>query len=210
MISPEFMLHFVSFLCENQNTSAKKILEKNNFRIIVNANPDGRIEVEKGEYCRRTNKNKIDLNRNWDYYFGNEINISEENSGLKPFSEFETIFIRDTIKEFNAKLFLTIHSGTMALFHPYAFSHGGFQNKLNQDKMKEVLGILKNKFCKNCDMGSPSALIGYQSSGTCLDYIYDNFKVPYSLAWEIYSNEREFIELEEHLKIQNALNQSNF
>ena len=148
MISPEFILHFITFLCENQNTSAKKILEKNKFRIVVNANPYGRLMVENGDYCRRTNKNNIDLNRNWDYYFGKNINQSEENSGKKAFSEIESVFIRDTIKNFNAKLFLTVHSGTLALFHPYAYMHEGFQNKLNQDKMKEILGLLKMKYCK--------------------------------------------------------------
>lgn len=208
MISPEFMLHFVTFLCENQNTSAKKILEKNNFRIVVNANPNGRIKVENGDYCRRTNNNNIDLNRNWDYFFGKDINQSEENSGKKPFSEVESVFIRDTIKNFNAKLFLTVHSGTMALFHPYAYSHKRDHNEINLDKMKEILNKLQQKYCKNCDMGSPSALIGYQSSGTCLDYIYDNFKVPYSLAWEIYSNERVFVELKEQINKQNLQEKS--
>jgi hypothetical protein len=208
MISPEFMLHFITYLCENQNSLAKKILEKNNFRIIVNANPNGRLMVENGEYCRRTNENEIDLNRNWDYYFGKNINQSEENSGRKAFSEIESVFVRDTIKNFNAKLFLSIHSGTLALFHPYAYMHEGYQNTLNQKKMKEILGLLKSKYCKNCDMGAPSVLIGYQSSGTCLDYIYDNYKVPYSLAWEIYTNERDFIELKEHIDNKNLAEKS--
>jgi len=65
--------------------------------------------------------------------------------------------------------------------------------------MKEILGIIKKKYCSNCDMGAPSKLIGYKSSGTCLDYIYDNLKVPYSLAWEIYTNERLFPELNNYL-----------
>ncbi len=65
--------------------------------------------------------------------------------------------------------------------------------------MKEILGIIKKNYCKNCDLGAPSKLIGYKSSGTCLDYIYDNMKVPYSFAWEIYTNERVFTELENHL-----------
>ena len=131
MISPEFMLLFITFLCENQKNSSKKILEKNNFRIIINANPDGRIKVEEGEYCRRTNNNNIDLNRNWDYFFGREINKSEENSGTRPFSEIESQFIRDTISKFDAKLFLTVHSGTMALFHPYAYLHKGSMFLIN-------------------------------------------------------------------------------
>lgn len=122
MISTETMLAFIKFLCEKkENPVAKRLLESNNFRIFVNANPTGRMQVEKGDYCKRTNGNDVDINRNWDYFFGKEITMSEENSGLSAFSEIETKFIRDAIKDFNSKLFLSVHSGTLALFHPYAY-----------------------------------------------------------------------------------------
>ena len=62
--------------------------------------------------------------------------------------------------------------------------------------MKTISEKIKNEFCSVCKVGPPSKLIGYKSSGTCLDYIYDNYKVPYSLAWEIYSNEVIFPEME--------------
>lgn len=122
MISSETMFSFIKFLCEKKDSSvAKRLLEANNFRIIVNANPTGRMEVEKGDYCKRTNGNDVDINRNWDYFFGKEITMSEENSGQTAFSETETKFILDAIKDFGAKLFLSVHSGTLALFHPYAY-----------------------------------------------------------------------------------------
>lgn len=76
--------------------------------------------------------------------------------------------------------------------------------------MKEILTVIKRKYCNNCDMGSPAKLIGYKSSGTCLDYIYDNLKVPYSLAWEIYTNEREFPELKTHLLKEAKTSKINF
>jgi len=121
MISAETMFTFIKFVCEKKENAAKRLLESNKFRIIVNANPNGRIQVEKGDYCKRSNLNDVDINRNWDYFFGKEITLFEENSGKSAFSEIETTFIRDAIKEFNAKLFLTMHSGTLALFHPYAY-----------------------------------------------------------------------------------------
>ena len=65
--------------------------------------------------------------------------------------------------------------------------------------MYKVLNEIKGKYCSVCHVGPPSKLIGYKSSGTCLDYIYDNFKVPYSLAWEIYSSEEPFVELKSFL-----------
>jgi hypothetical protein len=66
--------------------------------------------------------------------------------------------------------------------------------------MKTVLNQIKNNFCPVCDVGAPSKLIGYTSRGTCLDYIYDKLRVPYSLAWEIYSNEKDFPEMNAYSK----------
>lgn len=87
----------------------------------MNANPYKRIEVEKGDFCIRGNPNNVDINRNWDFHWGKNIETQEENPGKKPFSELETVFIKESIRKFNPKLFLTIHSGEYSLFHPYAF-----------------------------------------------------------------------------------------
>jgi len=38
--------------------------------------------------------------------------------------------------------------------------------------------------------------IGYQSSGTCLDYVYEKLNVPYAFAFEIYTDETKLPELE--------------
>jgi hypothetical protein len=72
--------------------------------------------------------------------------------------------------------------------------------------MKNISNIIKNKFCSACKVGPPSKEIGYKSSGTCLDYIYTNYTVPYSLAWEIYSNETDFPELNYAKSIFNQKN----
>lgn len=65
--------------------------------------------------------------------------------------------------------------------------------------MTEVLNFVMDSYCNNtCHSGPPSKLIGYKSSGTCLDYIYKNLSVPYSFAWEIYSDEKAFPALDEY------------
>jgi len=74
--------------------------------------------------------------------------------------------------------------------------------------MKRVLNQIKNKFCPVCDVGAPSQLIGYESRGTCLDYVYDNYKIPYSLAWEIYTNEKSFKNLDDYVK-ENSIKKEN-
>ena len=48
--------------------------------------------------------------------------ISQTNSGDLPFSETETQAIKDSLERFNPKVFLTVHSGAMGMYIPYAYS----------------------------------------------------------------------------------------
>ena len=143
--------------------------------------------VLKGEYCRRTNPNNVDLNRNWDYEFGKMIEMKEENPGTKPFSEIETRFLKKLAEDFKPEIFLSLHSGIFSLFHPYAFHKK--DPGVNRDFMVNGLKLIKDKYCTNCLLGSAAKLIGYQSSGTCIDYLYYILKVPKTFVWEIYTNE---------------------
>ena len=54
--------------------------------------------------------------------------MGEENPGKKPFSEKETLFIKDTVQFFKPKMFLTIHSGMFSMFHPFAYYEGNPTN----------------------------------------------------------------------------------
>jgi len=131
LIAVETTFHFLKFLCKNKETEeVKNLLEKNVLRVNVNANPYKRMEVEKGDFCVRGNPNNVDINRNWNYFWGKNIETGEENPGKKPFSEIETVFIKESIKKFNPKLFLTIHSGEYSLFHPHAFSDEKTENRI--------------------------------------------------------------------------------
>jgi len=122
LISVEFILNFVKYLCMGErNEKYLNLVNSFNFRIIINANPNSRELVEKGEYCRRTNLNFVDINRNWNIFWSNEAGSSEEYPGQSPFSEVETNFINRLIEKFNPKLFLTVHSGAYGLFMPYAY-----------------------------------------------------------------------------------------
>lgn len=197
MISPELLFNFIRFLC--QSRQGYNLLQKNNFRIIVNLNTHGRKLVEEGNYCKRTNLHSVDLNRNWNIEW-DKLTHSQwtEQKGDKPFSEIETQFANKAVESFDPKMFLSVHSGMYALYYPYAFSSE--EPKLNKENMIEALKGIKEKYCRNCQMGSVRNLIGYISSGTCLDYVYDNYKVPYAFAWEIYSDESVNYELENFRK----------
>jgi hypothetical protein len=127
LIAVELLLNFIITLCnsdrtDNSASSINSIIKNFNFRVIINANPNGRDLVEQGEYCKRSNLNNVDINRNWDIFWSKDVSSSaEENPGAKPFSELETEFVKRAVENFNAKLFLTIHSGVYGLYLPYAY-----------------------------------------------------------------------------------------
>jgi hypothetical protein len=123
-----------------KDTEAKDLLSKNIIRIVLNPNSQRKL-VEKGNFCVRVNHNNVDINRNWDYYWGREILLGEENPGPKPFSELEVNFIKDTVQVFQPKLFLTIHSGMFGMFHPFAFYEGEPTNKGNFIYFKKYIFV---------------------------------------------------------------------
>jgi hypothetical protein len=144
------------------------------------------------EYCRRTNLNNVDLNRNWDYNHNKRIELpEEENPGPKPFSETETQFLKFILEQFKAHIYLTVHSGAYGLYHPYAFSEKDDPNIKNYKEIKSALMTVKEKFCHECDVGLAYTYLKYVSSGTSADYAYDKEKlnIPIASIIEIFDGE---------------------
>eukprot|EP01017_Pseudomicrothorax_dubius_P041787 TRINITY_DN672_c0_g1_i1.p1 TRINITY_DN672_c0_g1~~TRINITY_DN672_c0_g1_i1.p1 ORF type:complete len:401 (-),score=117.39 TRINITY_DN672_c0_g1_i1:1081-2217(-) len=204
LISPETGLNLVNTLCglkENPRFNVDSLLEKTEFRIVLNANPESRRAVESGKYCLRENEHGVDLNRNWDdHWEKSEDHQRQTTSGPYPFSEKESSAVRDSLTEFMPKVFLTVHSGTFGMYTPYAYSKK--TAKRNEDAMLEVTNNLNQKYC-NCPCGAAGREVGYVSPGTCLDYAYDQLDVPWSFAWEIYSSERKeqsFLQIQQSAK----------
>jgi len=81
LISSETGLNLAKTLCGVQEYSKDRpfininnLLQTNIFQIVINANPLGRLEVEKGDFCKRTNEHGVDLNRNWDNHWQALVN----------------------------------------------------------------------------------------------------------------------------------------
>ncbi len=70
------------------------------------------------------------------------------------------------------------------MFTPYAYEK--LEPITNKDNMLKALNRLNKDYC-DCKMGPAGLNVGYTSPGTSLDYAYDQLKVPYSYAFEIYS-----------------------
>jgi hypothetical protein len=185
LISPESGLRFIEKVCKDAKFA--EVLKWSSFRIVLIANPQSRLKVEQGDYCLRTNEQGVDLNRNWDDHWeeGDCSNLSETCPGPSPFSEAETVELRDLLHAYKADLFLTVHSGALTLLSSYAYMPG--YPKDNRG-MLAVLDELNEDYCR-CEVGSAASLLQYNCPGTCLDYALEVEKVAFSYAFEIYKEE---------------------
>lgn len=203
LVSSESGLHFLRNLCglgSVPEDSAHKTLASTDFVIVPNANPAGRKLVESGHFCKRTNENGVDLNRNWGNDHRDTVAASmgasddddsngaqQENPGPSGFSEPETQILRDLVQNVYPRLFLSIHSGAYLLGMPFGFS--GSARPDHADEMVSMLSSISSQYCGgSCPYGSLEQVIGYQSKGCSIDYIVQQLKVPFAFTWEIYTD----------------------
>ena len=59
--------------------------------------------------------------------------------------------------------------------------------------MTKINSKVKKHFCPECKQGNSVDVVGYESHGCALDYLFLEKSVPISTAWEIYGeNDRKF------------------
>ena len=102
---------------------------------------DGRELWEKGDLCRRKTASDVDLNRNYDFAWQQQVRFASERiwclfsffslplfgqdkssdmyGGEAPFSEPQAQYIRDRAAEWGPKAFINVHSGEWAIYTPW-------------------------------------------------------------------------------------------
>jgi predicted deacylase len=113
---------WLSHLQKNKNIVPKK----HKVIIIPNLNPDGWINYT------RTNAHGVDLNRNFSVGWQMWANLwfSKIYAGPKPFSEHESIALRDLIQKEKIKKLIDFHMNTNQVFAAY------FNDKLHTKSLK--------------------------------------------------------------------------
>lgn len=212
LISPEVGLKFLQTLCghsEDPDASdlVRRVMDTVDFVIVPNANPLSRKKVEAGEYCKRTNEDGVDLNRNWgDKHRENRTATkgSEMDPGSSGFSEPETQMLRDLILDESPDIFLSVHSGAYLLATPFGYSSS--QKAPNEKAMLDVLQPISEKYCDGgCPFGPLGELLSYQSKGCDLDWVSENLRTPFAFTWEIYAgdNMRGYYIADAHSRAKN-------
>jgi len=189
LIGPETGLMLLKMLCGEESTEKSMLeeaLRESEFQLILNANPGSRVRVEAGEYCLRENPNGVDLNRNWDEKWDLGTSDSADQAhGQRPFSEPETQMVRDLISNFQPTTFLSVHSGTLGLYMPWAYDSQHLATR-NRAAMLSILQDLDATHCK-CPFGAAGKEVGYDCPGTSFDWVFDHLNAHFSFAWEIYA-----------------------
>jgi len=177
-------------LCGQGSGSSRvsALLDKVEFVIVPNANPLGRKKVEDGYYCKRTNEDNVDLNRNWgDEHRGDAMKFmgDEMDPGPNGFSEPETQILKELAEEVRPDVYLSIHTGAYLLGAPYGYTASKVAP--NEAAMVEILKPISDKYCGGgCPYGGLAELIGYDSMGCDVDYMAEQEKTPFAYTWEIY------------------------
>lgn len=126
---------------------------------------------------------------------GNHLPGDETHPGKYAFSEDETKIIRAGSEKFTPTVFVSVHSGSLHMLTPWAFTRnmpgepGHGEKFVKGEGVKPLLSVLKSvnkQFC-HCSVGIAGKELGYLCPGTCLDYMYNKVGTRFSYALEIYS-----------------------
>ena len=71
----------------------------------------------------------------------------------------------------------------------------------NHEIFKDIVENIQIKHCPECEKGQIREVVGYESYGSTIDYVYETFKTPFVFVFEIYSEPQSlsprFLSLEE-------------
>lgn len=190
LISPESALNFAQTLCQG-SSRADSVLNDVEFVLVPNANPIARKQVEQGSYCKRTNEDGVDLNRNWGDAHRDESYAGsgdETDPGPRGFSEPESQLLKELVDQIRPDIYLSIHSGAYLLGSPYGYTQHA--TPTDDSSMQQVLQSISTKYCDGqCPYGGLAKMIQYDNGGCDIDYVYETLRTPYVFTWEIYAGE---------------------
>lgn len=169
------------------------------FFIVPVANPWARtlVETNSTRQCQRTNKNGVDLNRNflhksaYEFMRGSRSKYSddgmsqEDDPGPAPMSEYETLAMGEYLSYVNPHLLINIHSGGKDILMPYDCTF---------DTLPPYYGVMmrlamhvRDRACPKCSVGTGASSL-YPAFGTLVDYALDFIGVQLAYTFEIYAS----------------------
>merc|ERR1719379_2894272 len=92
------------------------------FLIVNNANPGSRVVVDQGDFCRRTNRHLVDINRNFDIQYDQADRGKgpgeDDWPGHQAFDQPESRILKKLMEDFKPHAYIDLHSGYRGMFFP--------------------------------------------------------------------------------------------
>jgi hypothetical protein len=200
----EVCMCLINTLVENytSNVTIRDIVDNRQIWIIPTVNPDGRV-FDGGEdpaNYKNWRKNRVDngdgtfgvdLNRNYEYMWGgagaSDVTSSNVYRGPRPFSENETLAIKNLVEEHDFTFSISYHSSSQLILYPWGYT-------LNSTVDDELFVSLANQMASRITNTAGSASPGYTplqgsglytTSGTDDDWLYGEEGI-YSFTFELY------------------------
>ena len=180
------MMYYMYWLLENYGTNPEATYLVNNREIffVPVVNPDGYVYNQTtnpngGGSWRKNRKNSgggdygVDLNRNYDYGWGNNSGSSndpgsETYRGPSAGSEPETQAIKNYIGQINPKISFSMHSYAGRYLNPYGYN----DSTVSFDIYSEFTSDFSSS--NNYLYGTVKEMLDYYSSGTTRDYLHSH------------------------------------
>jgi carboxypeptidase T len=189
-LSVEMPLRLAKYLLSEYaagNARIKGLIDNRDIHIIPAVNPDGlEYDIATGKYQmwrknRRQNENGtfgVDLNRNYGFQWGTGGSSASPNSdtykGPTPFSEPETMAIRDYIEEHvNITTLLSFHTFSKLILYPWGHSN----NPIGEQKDMLVHKTMAETMAKWNGYTPEQASDLYIASGDTTDWAYGQHKI---------------------------------
>lgn len=199
LISAEVGMYLLKAFCGRADVDAdvrqraQELLSHAEILVLPNVDESGRRYAEQHHYCQRGNYEGVDLNRNWGYKWGEDLDGGND-KGARPFSEPESQIARDHLEAFKPDAFLSVHSGDRALWTPGAYDIDDTATKRQLGaSWNTLLSIASNvnDYTKcDCRVGAPGKVANVRHPGTSIDYAGLKMNVPYAMAWEIWLDQK--------------------
>ncbi|KAK0081614.1 hypothetical protein PV325_011858 [Microctonus aethiopoides] len=188
----------INELLTSENPDVRKLAEKNDWYIFPIVNPDGFVySHNKQRLWRKSRKpysrfcSGTDLNRNWGYKWNqggaSGYPCSETYRGPKAFSDNETKSLSEFITSISDNLYayISFHSYSQLLLFPYGHSTDHLDN---HDQLKSIgektINALSKRYGTKYVTGNIAETI-YIATGSSMDWVKANYKVPISYTYEL-------------------------
>ena len=183
-LSMETLLYYMWWLLENYNTDpeATFLIDHREIYFIPVVNPDGYVfnqttDPNGGGFWRKNRRDSgngcygVDLNRNYSYQWGLDSGSSNDPCsgtyrGEEPFSEPESVAVRDLVQSIQPAIAFSNHSYQNSFLSPFGYA----------DTIAEynTYAEFSSEFIPQdwIGYGTTSKMLGYTSSGTTRDYLH--------------------------------------